>query len=641
MQKGGFLPRQIVYLLWTYIIAICFFFVFRLAILPLNIESVREILSEEGGLMLLFKAFFMGFRFDTLISCFVLSPFLISLILAYYLNIKNRIFYKINHYALVVLFSLCFAICCMDLPYFKYFFTRFNVQAFTWIDSPLFVFKMISQEPTYIIYFFIFIAIIILYSWLMFRNYKRFLGNIKSNQDLENRTAKTYILNSLLFILLIGLCFLGMRGRIEKKSPMKVGTAYFSNNPLINQMGLNPNFTLIKSIEEKSKQDNKPLDLMDKNEAKSFVNQEFIRMKSSGNKREVVLGKKTNVVLVIMEAMGTCNIGHFGNTQNLTPNLDYLLNNSVSYENVYTAGIHTYNGVYSTLFGQPALMHKHSMNLTIIPKIEGGLPNVLKENGYSTLYFTTHDDQFDNIGGFLSANGVERIVSVKDYPKDEVKSTLGVSDHVMFNRAIEEINSIDKTKPFFATLLTSANHGPYIFPENIPLKPKSKDIKDKMIEYSDWAIGRFIENAKKFPWFENTIFVFIADHGAYKGKADFELPLSYHHTPFFIYSPSKLKPKKVENIGLQIDVAAMISSYLGIENNKTLGIDFETYPRLYGYFSADDKLGVIDNEYYYIWNKNGTEYLYKYKTSDRTNYIIQKKDKAKQMQKYAFSMLMN
>ncbi|MEA5099443.1 MAG: sulfatase-like hydrolase/transferase [Bacteroidales bacterium] len=641
MQKGGFLPKQIAYLFCTYIIAICFFFVFRLAILPLNIESVREILSEEGGLMLLFKAFFMGFRFDTLISCFVLSPFLISLILAYYLNIKNRIFYKINHYALVVLFSLCFAICCMDIPYFKYFFTRFNVQAFTWIDNPLFVFKMISQEPTYIIYFFIFITIIILYSWLMFKNYKRFLSNIKSNQDLENRTKKTYILNSLLFILLIGLCFLGMRGRIEKKSPMKVGTAYFSNNPLINQMGLNPNFTLIKSIEEKSKQDNKPLDLMDKNKAKAFVEEEFRRMKSSGNKRENVLGKKTNVVLVIMEAMGTCNIGHFGNTQNLTPNLDYLLNNSVSYENVYTAGIHTYNGVYSTLFGQPALMHKHSMNLTIIPKIEGGLPNVLKENGYSTLYFTTHDDQFDNIGGFLSANGVERIVSVKDYPKDEVKSTLGVSDHVMFNRAIEEINSLDKTKPFFATLLTSANHGPYIFPENITLKPKSKDIKDKMIEYSDWAIGRFIENAKKFPWFENTIFVFIADHGAYKGKADFELPLSYHHTPFFIYSPSKLKPKKVENIGLQIDVTAMISSYLGIENNKTLGIDFETYPRLYGYFSADDKLGVIDNEYYYIWNKNGTEYLYKYKTSDRTNYIIQKKDKAKQMQKYAFSMLMN
>jgi phosphoglycerol transferase MdoB-like AlkP superfamily enzyme len=640
MQKGGFLPKQIAYLLWTYIIAICFFFVFRLAILPLNIESIREILSEEGGIMLLFKAFFMGFRFDTLISCFVLSPFLISFLLAYYFKIRNRIFYKINHYALVVLFSLCFAICCIDIPYFKYFFTRFNVQAFMWIDSPIFVFKMISQEPSYIIYFFIFIAIIILYSWLMFSNYKRFLSNIKSNKTTENRTAKTYILNSLLFILLIGLCFLGMRGRIEKKSPMKVGTAYFSNNPLINQMGLNPNFTLIKSIEEKSKQDNKPLNLMDKAEAKAFVDEEFRRMKSSGAKREILLEKNTNVVLVIMEAMGTYNIGYFGNEQNLTPNLDYLLNNSISYENVYTAGIHTYNGVYSTLFGQPAILHKHSMNLTIIPKIEGGLPNVLKEEGYKTIYFTTHDDQFDNIGGFLSANGVERIISVKDYPKNEVKSTLGVSDHVMFDRAIEELNSLDETKPFFVTLLTSANHGPYIYPDNISLKPKSKDIKDKMIEYSDWAIGKFIEKAKQTPWFDKTIFVFIADHGAYKGSSDFELPLSYNHTPFFIYSPTMLNPKKVENIGLQIDVPAIISAYLGIENDKTLGIDFETYPRSYGYFSADDKLGVIDDEYYYIWNKNGKEYLYKYRTSDRTNYINQKKDKAKQMQKYGFSMLM-
>lgn len=640
MQKGGFLPKQIIYLLWTYIITICFFFVFRVAILPLNIEYIREILSQEDGLILLLKAFFMGLRFDTLISCFVLSPFLISFIFAYYLNVRNRIFYKINHYLIVVLFSFCFAISCVDIPYFKYFFNRFNVQAFAWMDSPMFIFKMIFQEPSYVIYFFIFVGIIIFYSWLMFKNYKRFLRFNKLNQIPQKKTIKSYFINSLIFILLMGFCFLGMRGRIEMKSPMKVGTAYFSNNPLINQMGLNPIYTFIKSIEEKLKQENKPLNLMDKEEAEIFVNKEFIRMKASEKKREIVLDKNTNVVLIIMEAMGTCNIGHFGNQKGLTPSLDSLLNNSVSYENVYTAGIHTYNGVYSTLFGRPALMHKHSMNLTIIPKIEGGLPNVLKEKGYRTLYFTTHDDQFDNIGGFLSANGVEKIFSVKDYPKSDVKSTLGVSDHVMLNRAIEEINKLDKTKSFFATMLTASNHGPYILPENIPLKTKSKDIKDKIIEYSDWAIGQFIEKASKCSWFNNTIFVFIADHGAYKGNTNYELPLSYHHTPFFIYSPSKLIPKRVENIGLQIDVPAIISAYLGIENNKTLGIDFETYPRLYGYFSADDKLGVIDNEFYYIWNRNGEEYLYKYRTFDKTNYINQNKVKAKEMQKYAFSMLM-
>lgn len=640
MTKGYSFPKQILYLFWAYLIGILFFLLFRLVILPLNIDAVSEVLSQKGGFVLLLKAFFMGFRFDTLISCFAIAPILISFIIAYFFNIRNRIFYKINHYFLVIVFSLFFMISSADLPYFKFFFNRFNIQALMWMDNPLFVIKMIFEEFTYIFFVFLCIGIIILYSWLMFKAYKRYL-RFELLEDRENRPSWTmHLINSLVFILLIGLCFLGMRGRIEKKSPIRVGTAYFSNNPLINQMGLNPNFTFIKSLEEKSKQNNKPLDLMNREEARRFVEKEFKTMRESGNNRDIVLDKNTNVILIIMEAMGSCNIGYFGNPLNLTPNLDKLINSSVSYTNVYTAGIHTYNGVYSTLFGQPALLSKHSMNTTIIPKMEGGLPSLLRENGYSTIYFTTHDDQFDNIGGFLSANGIETIISVKDYPKKEVKSTLGVPDHIMFSRAIQEINNMDKRKPFFATLLTASNHGPYIFPDDISLRAKSKDIKDKMIEYSDWAIGEFMGKAEQEPWFNHTVFVFVADHGAYKGNTNYELPLSYHHSPLIIYSPKQLIPREVDNIGLQIDIPELVSAYLGIENNKTLGIDFETHPRRYAYFSADDKLGIIDHEYFYIWNKNGKEYLYKYKTNDKKNYIDQEREKAKEMKKYGFSMLM-
>ena len=199
---------------------------------------------------------------------------------------------------------------------------------------------------------------------------------------------------------------------------------------------------------------------------------------------------------------------------------------------------------------------------------------------------------------------------------------------------------MDKRKPFFATLLTASNHGPYIFPDDISLRAKSKDIKDKMIEYSDWAIGEFMGKAEQEPWFNHTVFVFVADHGAYKGNTNYELPLSYHHSPLIIYSPKQLIPREVDNIGLQIDIPELVSAYLGIENNKTLGIDFETHPRRYAYFSADDKLGIIDHEYFYIWNKNGKEYLYKYKTNDKKNYIDQEREKAKEMKKYGFSMLM-
>lgn len=214
----------------------------------------------------------------------------------------------------------------------------------------------------------------------------------------------------------------------------------------------------------------------------------------------------------------------------------------------------------------------------------------------------------------------------------------------MFRRAIKEINSYDKTKPFFVTLLTTSNHGPYIFPEDIGLKYKSKTVKNKIIEYVDWAIGDFMQKASKEEWFKNTLFVFIADHGKKKTKTTlYPMPLEYHHSPLIFYNPYYLQARKDYNLGLQIDVDEMICSYLGIENRQTMGVAFDLYKRKYAYFSADNKIGVLDKELFYIWDRNGKEYLFKYKKGrrDKKNYINSPtyKSKIKEMKDYAFAML--
>lgn len=640
-MKKYALPKPIVYILVSYVVTICFFFLFRLAILPLNTEVFSAILEEETqGFWLIFKAFVMGFRFDTVIACYVLAPVLLSLLVGYFFNIKNVLFYTIVHYFTVTIFSVCFIISLIDIPYFNFFFNRFTVQGLAWMDSPSFVFKMILQEPSYLLALLGLVLILLIYFFVMRKLFKRYL--LPQTQKMPVQPASNIkIITSFISILLLGFLFLGIRGRLEQKSPIRVGTAYFSNNPLINQMGLNPVFTFIKSIEEKAKLAKTELNLMDKAEAQAFVAAEFERMRATTiGERELVFDQNTNVVLVMMESLGTCFIGDFG-AEKLTPYFDQLIGESVSYDKVYTAGIHTYNGVYSSLFGQPALMDKHTMHYTVIPEVKGGLHAVLKEKGYNTYYYTTHDDQFDNIGGFLSANGAEKIISVQDYDTAEVKSTMGVPDHVMFNRIIEQLNARKSDKPFFVSVLTGSFHTPFVLPTDIPLKTKSKDLKDKMVEYSDWAIGKFIQDAKKADWFDNTLFVFVADHGAYKGVSPYEIALTYHHTPYLFYAPAKLTPKRVDNIGLQIDTPAMIYSYLGIENKQTLGIDFDIHPRKYAFFSADDKLGVLDEEYFYIWNRNGQEYLYKYKTNDKTNYIKSMPEKANEMKYYGFAMLMN
>lgn len=624
------LDNRIKYLLNTYLITLLVFTLFRLVLVGLNIGKINEIISIEKEISLVLKSLVFGFRFDSLVICFSLSVFIMLFLIAYFSNIKSKLFYKINHYLIIVLFSILFSISSIDIPYFQYFFSRFTLRGFLWIDSFDFVVKMIFQEWSFIIYFILFILIIIGFVWIMNRNYKSNLLNLETKNKIS-------VLNIFSFLIIIGLCFIGMRGRLEIKSPLRIGTAYFSNYPLLNQIGLNPNYTLAKSIAEANELKKKGLSLMDNKTAEQFVENEF---KDFLNKDIVYKNpKKLNVVLVIMESMSAEYMGYFTGESSLTPNLDKIAKKSISFTNTYTAGIHTYNGVYSTLFSLPALLDIHSMKTTQIPELNG-LPNILKSNGYYTLYFTTHDDQFDNIGGFLKANSVDRIISVKDYPKSQIKSTLGVSDHIMFDKAIQTINSMDKTKPFFASLLTSSFHNPYVYPENIDLKAKSKDIKYKMLEYSDWAIGRFIEKAKECTWFENTVFVFIADHGAYIGNNPYPIPLAYHHTPFLIYSPNNFSSKEIDNPCLQIDLSPTLLSLLNINyTHNNLGVDIINNTRKYAYFSSDDRIGVLDDKYLYIWDKNSNEYLYLYKEKDTKNYIKEEREKANEMKNYAFSMI--
>ncbi len=282
--------------------------------------------------------------------------------------------------------------------------------------------------------------------------------------------------------------------------------------------------------------------------------------------------KKYNVVLVIMESMSTAKMGRHGNTKNLTPFLDSISNEGYYFENIYTAGIHTFNGVFSTLFSFPAIYRQNPMKESTMFRYNG-IGHALKKNGYSTTYFTTHDGQFDNIEGFLRANDFENIITLADYPSEKARTTLGVPDDYMFEFSMPVMDGLyDENKPFFVAFMTASDHGPYYLPEYY--KPRNKDIKDQMVEYADWSLRKFISLASEKEWFGNTIFVFIADHGA-PINAVYDIPLDYHHTPLVFYAPGILKDaRSFDCIGGQIDVFPTI---MGILNqpyiNNTLGID--------------------------------------------------------------------
>ena len=619
--------KKIRYILYAYLIGILFFTLFRLAdtlVFCLGSDNPPDL---EG---LYWKALIMGWRFDTLVSCFILAIPILMILIGVWTRIKAKAYYAVAHHIIVTLFILSFVACAADIPYFLYFFTRLNAMVVNWIDSPATVISMIVKEPSYIGFSLLFIAVAVGYWFWMRRLWRRLLKPASEPLPIG--------WGIVVSVLLIGGCFIGMRGRLAKKAPMRVGTAYFCTNPFLNQIGLNPMFTFYKSLEEMSESSNKPVELIDPATAHEVAWNE--RAVDYTPQTEIQLPEGTNVVIVIMESMAHEKIASLHpDRPPLTPNLDTLLEHSLYFDNAYSAGIHTYNGVYSTLYSHPALLAQHSMKYTTTPMM-CGLPHQLRKAGYQTIFCITHDPGFDNIGGFLQYNGIETLVSQLDYPSSEVVGTWGVPDHVMLRHAIEAIDNHDTSRPFMAAMLTCSDHGPYILPEDIDLKPKSKPIHHQLIEYADWSIGQFMAEARKHDWFKNTLFVFVADHGASLVN-HYDMSLSYHHIPIIFYYPGVIAPTRRDDIALQIDITPTILGMLQLDcDNNTLGIDLFHQHRPYAYFSADDKIGVLDSTWFYLYRvSQQSASLYRYRNGEQTDYIHSDSLRAEAMRRYAFSMI--
>ncbi len=634
--------RHIKYILSVYGFGLLFFTLFRFILFLTQTQQLENIPQGEA-LTTILQAFWMGFRFDTVISGYLLAlPFLLLCFFDSF-NLKQKWPYLLVHYFILITYSLAFLICAGDIPYFNQFFNRTNIASFQWNESPDFVFKMIFQEFRYW-----WILIPLIFVVFIFGNrITKILHRIyySRNKAVGRRLNNFAIVlkRIALSILFAGLIFVAIRGRVAGKSPIRVGTAYFSNYAFPNQLGLNPVFTLMKSYLNSKKDENKGVKLMDDQLAiqnvQNFLNIDDAKEFNSPLARTISpdssLSQKRNVVLVLMESMSACKIGIFGNPDSLTPNLDSLANHGYCFNEIYTSGIHTFNGVYSTLFAYPSLFRQHPLKGVNIPKYDG-MASSLKQLGYNTAYFTTHDDQFDNIGGFLKANDFDQVISQKDYPSDKVLSTLGVPDDYLFEFAMPVLNKMSQQGPFLSVFMTASDHGPYTLPEYY--QASDKDIKKQIVEYADWSIGRFMKEARKQTWFDNTLFVFVADHGAAINTV-YDMPINYHHTPLIFYNPNIInEPESFDNFGGQIDVFPTIMGMLKLPYiNNSFGIDLLEEQRPCMYFTADDKYGVIDQEFFLVVRNNKVESLYKYKTKDTRNYISEFGSHADRLKNYAAS----
>ncbi len=302
---------------------------------------------------------------------------------------------------------------------------------------------------------------------------------------------------------------------------------------------------------------------------------------------------KPNLVLIMVESLSADYLKTFGNTQNLTPHLDALIDKSLFFTNLYATGTRTVYGLSAVTLSMPPIPGNAIVRRPNNDNLFS-LASVLNRQGYESSFIYGGYGYFDNMNTFFSGNGYH-IIDRSELTPDESEFTniWGVADEGLFRRVLRENDkAYQKGTPFFQMVMTTSNHRPFTYPDgriDIP----SHTGRFGGVKYTDYAINAFLEEAQTKPWFDNTIFVIVADHTAGSaGKS--ELDPAKYHIPFWVYAPKWVKPGKVNELASQIDVTPTVLGLMDISyNSRFYGQDILRNPPKRAFISNYQKLGYL------------------------------------------------
>ncbi|MDH3644457.1 MAG: LTA synthase family protein, partial [Gammaproteobacteria bacterium] len=177
---------------------------------------------------------------------------------------------------------------------------------------------------------------------------------------------------------------------------------------------------------------------------------------------------------------------------------------------------------------------------------------------------------FSNFFEYWRALGYDELTSRHDFSGTDHETSWGVADEYLFARVREEMSRLSKLhERVFVTTLTVSHHRPFDFPAGRIPFPAEDRRSEYALAYADWALGQFLEDASDEPWFRDTLFVVVADHGP-RIKGDSPIPVEGFRVPLLFYSPTHLEPRSVSHLGSAMSVGVTLLELLGIPNHEGL-----------------------------------------------------------------------
>lgn len=409
-------------------------------------------------------------------------------------------------------------------------------------------------------------AVAVLVFWIAWRATRPLRGQVTNTLPLWLRPLLA------LAILILGV--LGVRSTLGHR-PLNPAMVAFSSNPLVNQLPLNSFYALSHATRQWIQQEDSAMDLygpLPEQEVVAAVRAStglppaafpddtqpgLARRQASFN------GRPRNLVIILEESLGAQFIGHLGGLP-LSPNLDRLSQDAWTFQRMYATGTRSVRGIEAVVAGFPPTPAQAVVKQPGAQQDFYTLAQTLRERGYDTTFYYGGESHFDNMRSFFFGNGFERIIEQKDYLNPSFTGSWGASDEDVLLHAEQEFSRLHAAgKPFFGFVFTSSNHDPFEFPDGrIDLYEQPKNTRNNAARYADYAVGRFFDKARSSAYWQDTVFLIVADHDSRVFGQDL-VPIDNFHIPAMILGAG-ISPRQDQRIASQIDLGPTLLSLIGI-----------------------------------------------------------------------------
>lgn len=562
-----------------------------------------------------FQTFIGGLLFDFAAVSYINIAFLIAHLIPGNFKYNNKYQYilKITFYVVNLLFI---ATNFIDIIYYRFTGRR---STFAMITAKGMKQEVLGLIPSFLQEFWYLAITFLILSVLLWK----IIPDL-NEELLAKKLAKRDYLKKTIF-LLVGIIFFLIlaRGGFQEK-PIRIvdGIKYgeLGSTPMV----LNTPFTIIKTFIKKD--DIEKATYFNEKELKTIYNP-VISLKPT---KDV---SKKNVVILILESFGNENIG-----RGQTPFLDSLITKSYYFKNGFANGKVSIDAVPSILSSIPSLMNNSFISSSYSLNKINGLPKILKKEGFNTSFFhgafngSQNFDQYAKIAGFDQYYGKDQYTG-----PDAFDGKWGIFDEEFLQFYASKLSSFKE--PFFSSLFTISSHNPYTIPKKYIGKfPKGNSRIQESIAYTDYALKKFFETAKKQKWYNNTLFILSSDHTSSEGDRDTDKTnIGKFRIPILFFDPSNPELIGVSDKNFQqIDIMPSVLDYLNIKTEfVSFGKSYKSKDNFTVYY-LEGTYHYINDDYYLAFANGQTIGFYNWKEDPllKNNLIKKNQLKVKESERF-------